>query len=144
MANTLVPASPTAIAYTGKESVVYLTIASDGTEETATIVYDSSVVAALHAAIIPGFTDPLTCRILEVYASVSAASTARVHLLFDATTDTLAMDIPAGQSPTKANFRRFGGLVNSGGSGKTGDILITTTGLEAGDKITLVLTVGAY
>ena len=144
MANTLVPASPTAMIYTGREAVVYLTIASDGSNETGTIVYDSSVVAALIANQVPGFVDPLTSRILEVYASCSSANTARVKLLFDATTDTLAMDIPVCTNPTKANFRRFGGLVNSGGSGKTGDILVTTTGLAAGDAITLVLTVGAY
>lgn len=144
MANTIVPASPTAMIYTGKEAVIYVTIQSDGTQETATIIYDSSVVAALHANMIPGFADPLTSRLLEVYASSNAASTARVRLLWDASTDTVAMDIPCATNASKANFRRFGGLVNSSGSGKTGDILITTTGLASGDTVTLALTVGAY
>lgn len=132
------------IVYTAKEAVVYLTIASDGTEETDLLIYDSSAVAAEIAKINPGFPDPLTCRILEVYGSVAAASTARVKLEWDASTDVLAMDIPAGQSPTKANFRKHGGLTNQGGTGINGDILLTTTGLESGDTITIVLTVGAY
>lgn len=145
MANTITPASPSADVFSTREATLYWVLSSDGSEETATIVYDSSVVAAL-----AGITDPLTSRILEVYGSASAAGAvataggARVKLLWDATTDVVALDIPTGTNATKGNFRRFGGLLNRGGTGKTGDILITTTGLEAGDVITLVLTVGMY
>lgn len=139
MANTIT--SKTLLA--GKNiAIVYVTIASDGTEETATVLYDSSAVATS-----AGDDDTLDSTILSIYASVSAAGPvaaaagARVKLLWDATTDVLAIDIPTGTNPTKANFRRIGGLPNQGGTGKTGDILITTTGLEAGDAITLVLEV---
>ncbi len=140
MANTI---SSAIISYNGREATYYLTLASDGSEETALVVYDSSVVATQIAAINPAFTDPLTSRILEIYASSNAATTARIKLLFDATTDVQAFDIPAGHT-AKGNFRKMGGLLNKGGSGITGDILLTTTGLESGDNITLVLTVGAY
>lgn len=147
MANTITNST---MIYNAKEAVVYVTIASDGSEETGTILYDSSAVATLIQNIKPEFTDPLTCRLLEVYASASAAAAtatgggARIKLLWDATTDVLAMDIPTATNATKANFRRCGGLLNQGGSGKTGDILLTTTGLEAGDALTIILTVGAY
>lgn len=139
MANTITPASPSADVFTAREATLYWVLASDGTNETATIVYDSSVVAAL-----AGVTDPLKSRILEIYGSCNAASTARVKLLWDASTDVQAIEIPCATNATKGNFRKFGGLINRGGTGITGDILITTTGLASGDTITLVLTVGLY
>lgn len=139
MANTITKST----VYTAKEAIVYVTIASDGSEETDYVVYDSSAVATEIAKIVSGFVDPLTSHILEVYATVSAASTARVKLEYDASTDVLALDIPIGQ-PVRGNFRKFAGLPNTSGSGITGDITLTTTGLESGDTITLVLTVGAY
>ena len=124
----------TVISSSLKEAVVYVTIDSDGTEETDLVIYDSSAVASL-----VGTTDPLDSTILSVYASVSAAVTARVELQWDASTDVLALDIPAGTNATKCNWRSIGGLPNQGGSGKTGDITLTTTGLESGDNITIVL-----
>lgn len=147
MANTI---KNTTINYSTKEAVIYFTLASDGSEETATVLYDSSAVATLIQNIDPKFSDPLTSRILEVYASASAAGAvvsgggARVKLLWDASTDVLALDIPTATNASKGNFRRFGGLLNQGGTGITGDILLTTTGLESGDALTIVLTVGAY
>lgn len=131
MANTITTATLLA---GPKEAIIYVTIASDGTEETATVLYDSSAIATA-----AGDSDPLDSTIISVYASASAASTARVKLLWDASTDVLAFDIPVCTNPTKANFRCIGGLPNQGATGKTGDILITTTGLESGDAITIVL-----
>jgi hypothetical protein len=118
-----------------KEAVIYITLASDGTNETATVIYDSSAIATT-----VGDNDTLDCTIIDIYGAASAASTARVNLLFDATTDLNAFNIPVG-SPSKANFRKIGGLPNKAGTGKTGDILLTTTGLAAGDSIILVITV---
>ena len=130
MANTV---TSSVISTSLKEAIVYTTISSDGTEETDLVIYDSSAVATT-----VGTTDPLDSAIISVYASVSAAATARAWLEWDATTDVLAFDIPAA-NPVKANFRAIGGLPNQAGSGITGDITLTTTGLESGDKITLVL-----
>ena len=121
---------------TGNAQVIrHITLLSDGSEETDLVVYDSSAIATTL-----GLTDTTNCRILSVYATVSAASTARVILEFDATTDVLALDIPP-QVLVKNDFRPIGGLKNTSGSGKTGDITLTTTGLEAGDAITLILCV---
>lgn len=116
--------------------IKYITIQSDGSEETDYSVYDSSAIATL-----VGDTDPLDCTIESIYFSASAASTARARLEWDATTDVLALDLPV-LAPTHIDFRRcmpIGGLPNQGGSGKTGDINLTTTGLESGDSITLVM-----
>lgn len=131
MSNTI---SSSTILAGSKEAVVYLTLQSDGSNETATVIYDSSAVATT-----VGDNDTLDSTIIFVYGSCNAASTARVRLLWDATTDVVAMDIPTSTNPTKANFRSIGGLPNKGGSGITGDILLTTTGLASGDTLTLVL-----
>ena len=61
----------------------------------------------------------------------------------DATTDVNALALPPSVS-TKLCFEKVGGLTNTGGAGITGDILLTTTGLAAGDSLTLILTVRPY
>jgi hypothetical protein len=113
--------------------VLYVALASDGTEETATVIYDSSAVAT---AI--GIADPSDSTIMSIKAYVGSAATARAQLLWDATADVLAHTLIPGQQ-TEVCYKKVGGLPNQGGDGKTGDILLTTTGLEAGDSITLVL-----
>lgn len=116
----------------------YLTLASDGTEETDYVVYDSSDAAAAMQG--GAITDPTDSTILSIKATSSCAATARIKLEFDATTDVLALDIPPGQ-PVEIDFKEFGGLKNTAGSGITGDITLTTTGLEAGDALTIILEV---
>lgn len=113
--------------------VLYLTLASDGTNESNTVIYDSSAYAG---------TDPLTSRIMRVWASVSTASTARVVLRWDATTPVLALSLLPGQI-LETCFQKVGGLNNMGGAGKTGDITLTTTGLASGDSITIILEIRA-
>jgi hypothetical protein len=134
MANTITNKT----VYAGANRVIkYITLVSDGSQETNTVLYDSSVIATA-----VGLADPLTSNIESVYASVSAASTARIKLNWDATTPVLALDIPPVTSIVKADFRRhipIGGLPNQGGTGITGDITLTTTGLASGDLMTLVL-----
>lgn len=115
--------------------IQYITLVSDSSEETDLVVYDSSATATTI-----GITDPLKCTIESIYATVSAATTARVRLEFDATTDVLAVDIPALEL-VKNDFRPIGGLRNYAGTGITGDITLTTTGLESGDMITICLVV---
>jgi hypothetical protein len=36
-------------------------------------------------------------------------------------------------------FSKVGGLINNAGTGKTGDLVITTAGLGAGDTVELVV-----
>lgn len=118
-----------------KHTVQQIAIASDGTEETALVIYDSSVVAAAL-----GITDPLNCIINKItYSSNSVLGV--VHILWDATTDVLAWAMPAQGNNGTFCFDDIGGLKNAGGAGRTGDILLTTTGLAIGDSITLILDV---
>lgn len=126
----------TNISISKKEAWVYFTLASDGTEETNLPIYDSSVVATAF-----GDSDPLTSAIIDVFAVCNAASTARVVLRWDAATPILAMTIPAATNPTKFCAGEIGSLPNPAGTGITGDITLTTTGLESGDSITILLRV---
>ena len=122
--------------------IQYLTLSSDASQETDYVVYDSSAVATTL-----GRTDPLKCRILSVRAYLSASAPtlgattgAQCILECDATTDVLAFTIPA-NTHVKFNASCYGGLPWLGATGSTGDLLLTTTGLEAGDTLTLVLEV---
>lgn len=60
------------------------------------------------------------------------------QLLWDADTNVKAYDI-VGDRPVNDDFSKYGGLINDAGSGKTGDILISTSGLASGDEGTIVL-----
>ncbi len=131
MANTIT----TSTQVNGRVNVIYLTLQSDGTNETGTVIYDSSVIATA-----AGITDTLTCRIEKISFTTNAAATARIRLLFDATTDVVALCLPSAYAED-LDFLPYGGLNNTAGTGKTGDILLTTTGLASGDTITIVLQV---
>jgi len=60
------------------------------------------------------------------------------QLIWDADTDVPFLTLGTNQSDT-LNFRDTGSLYNNAGTGKTGDILITTTGMAAGDTGTITL-----
>lgn len=104
-------------------------------QETDLIVYDSSVVATAL-----GIPDPLTCTINRIqYSSNSLLGV--VNLEFDATTDVSAFGLPGNANAEAFDFTKFGGLHNSAGTGITGDINLTTTGLVTGDVVSLVIDV---
>jgi len=63
-----------------------------------------------------------------------------VKLLWDATTDTICLDLNENYSD-QLDFTEFGGIQNTAGTGKTGDINLTTTGHASGDSYVIVLTV---
>ncbi len=137
MANTV---NQTQIIRSSRRVINYITVVSDGSEETDLVVYDSSAVATLL-----GITDPLDSRIENIWFSGSkAANTATLLLEYDASTDVVAMPInfsATGDSHLHMCFEQFAGLKNYAGTGKTGDILLTTTGLDSGDSFMMVLDV---
>ncbi len=115
--------------------VQYLCIDSDGSEETDLVIYDSSVVATAL-----GIPDSLNCAINSITYSTNSLLGV-VKLEWDASTDVLAFALPAAGNSETFCFEKFGSLKNTAGSGKTGDITLTTTGLVSGDSITLVIDV---
>ncbi len=99
--------------------VLKVTIIGDGSgEETATL---------LNATTGDCGTAPSLKRVVASLTGFSA------KLLWDATTDVMVQQLVAEQ-PIDLDYCFPGGLKNNGGTGVTGDILITTAGLGAGDS----------
>ena len=107
-------------------TIVKVTILGDSSgEETNTVIFDASA-----------YTPAATLTRLKkiIYTTVGAAAV----LSWDATANVTLMGLPADVSDTLC-FYDDSGLPNNGGAGRTGDILITTSGLGSGDLITMVL-----
>ncbi len=117
-------------------TVVYSTILCVGAaQETNKVVYDSSAVATTLK-----ITDPLTSTLLGIKYSTNSALGV-IKLNWDASTPVAAWALPYQSNEGDFCFRKLGGLKNQGGTGITGDITLTTTGLAAGDVVSIVLEV---
>ena len=100
-------------------------IVSDGSEETDLVVYDNSAFVANTAK----------GRLLSIQAS---GSDCNARLEWDQDTDAPAFVV----NPANGGhwcFEKFGGISNPNGTGATGDLLLTTTALDSGDEISLIL-----
>ena len=73
-------------------------------------------------------------KIMAIKSSLEGFS---ANLIWDATTDVPALKLMSGR--VEQDFRRFGGLVNDSGTGKTGDILISTYGSATGLDGSIIL-----
>ena len=113
------------------KAVIQLTNLSDGTGEDAVNKIDVSGLTARE--------DGTACSsVLIEKVSHSIIGFTQVQLLFDATANTIALGL-AQDSNGHMDFRDFGGLRNTAGSGKTGDILLTTIGASSNDSYVIVL-----
>lgn len=112
-------------------AIIQLTNTSDGTGESAVKKVDVSALSANSAG--QACTGVRLARI--VYSTFGMS----VKLLWDASTDTICWDLNADYT-TDEDFTNFGGIRNTAGSGKTGDIMLTTTGHTSGDSYVIVLT----
>jgi hypothetical protein len=115
-----------------RKAVIQLTNTSDGTGESAVTKVDVSALSAR--------SDGATCTGCKIEKIVYTTFGMSVKLLWDATTDTIALDLNSGYSDS-FDFSDFSGLQNTSGSGKTGDIKLTTTGHASGDSYVIVLTI---
>jgi len=113
-------------------AVIQLTNTSDGTGESAVTKVDVSALAANTA-------NGQACTGVKLGRIVYSTFGMSVKLLWDATTDTICWDLNADYT-TDEDFTDFGGIRNTAGSGKTGDIMLTTTGHTNGDSYVIVLT----
>ena len=113
------------------KAVIQITNLSDGTGEDAVNKVDVSGLTARE--------DGTACSsVLIEKVSHSIIGFTQVQLLFDATTNTIALGL-AQDSNGHMDFSEFGGLKNTAGSGKTGDILLTTIGASSNDSYVIVL-----
>lgn len=104
-----------------------INIVSDGSEETDLVVFDNSAFS----------NKPAKGSLVKVQASGSSCV---LRLEWDQTTDSPIVSLDPSKSQIMC-FKDFGGIVNPNGTGATGDILLTTSGLDAGDEVTLIITV---
>ena len=124
--------SATTIVDDDKRLVIQLTNLSDSTGEDAVNKVDVSGLATRSF-------DGATCtgvKINKVFHSIVGFT--QVQLFWDATTNTVAVAL-AQDSNGHMDFSTFGGLQNTSGSGKTGDILLTTIGAASNDSYVIVL-----
>ena len=108
-----------------RNAVIKFTNISDGTGEAAALKVDVSTLGGA----------PSRVTIERIWAHTQGMS---VDILWDATTDVLAMNIPDAQA-IDLNLRDIGGIPNNAGAGITGDIMFTTVGHAAGDRYTIIL-----
>lgn len=115
------------LAGSSNEKNVYIltTIVSDGSEETDLVVYDNSTL----------INNVLRGKVMQIWASGSGC---QLQLEWDQSTDSPIACL----DPSTAgylDFRSFGGISNPGATGATGDVVLTTTNLDSGDVVTLIL-----
>jgi len=113
-------------------AVIQLTNTSDGTGESAVTKVDVSALATNTA-------NGQACTGVKLGRIVYSTFGMSVKLLWDATTDTICWDLNSDYT-TDEDFTAFGGIQNTSGTGKTGDINLTTTGHTSGDSYVIVLT----
>ena len=114
-----------------KEAVFYLTNTSDGTGESAVTKVDVSALSSLQ--------DGTACTGVRLKSITFANVGMGVKLLWDATTDVIAAELPADYSDT-LDYSDMSGLPNVAASGgNTGDIQLTTVGHSSGDTYSIVL-----
>ena len=113
-----------------KYAVIKLTNISDGTGESAVTKVDVSSLASN--------ANGVACTGATIQKIWWQCTGMKVSILFDATSDVLAIQLGENQSGYH-DYTSFGGLTNNAGSGKTGDIKFTTVGHSSGDTYTIIL-----
>tara|TARA_R110000744_G_scaffold232253_1_gene350298 strand:+ start:377 stop:778 length:402 start_codon:yes stop_codon:yes gene_type:complete len=113
-----------------RKAVIYCTNTSDNTGESAVTKVD---VSALSQS-----PDLETCTGVRLEKVAFSNVGMGVKILWDATADVIAMELPADYSDT-FDFKDISGLPNYAGAGKTGDIQFTTVGHSSGDTYSITL-----
>ena len=111
---------------TTKRVIRSLHIASDGTEETALVVYDNSAFVA----------DTSKGKVMQMW--VSGSFTGPIVLEWDQTTNS-PITVAGKGDGGHYDFRSFGGIANPNGTGATGDVVLTTRALAALDDVQIIL-----
>tara|TARA_R100000687_G_scaffold42404_1_gene34581 strand:- start:166 stop:567 length:402 start_codon:yes stop_codon:yes gene_type:complete len=113
-----------------RKAVIYCTNTSDNTGESAVTKVDVSALSQN--------TDLDSCTGVRLEKVVFSCVGMGVKILWDATADVIALELPADYSDT-LDFSDIGGLPNYAGTGKTGDIQFTTVDKASGDTYSVTL-----
>ncbi len=113
-----------------KKAVFYCTNTSDGTGESAVTKVDVSALSSLQ--------DGTACTGVRIQKIVFTNVGMGVKILWNASTNVIAAQLPADYSDT-LEYSDISGLPNVAASGgKTGDIKFTTVGHSSGDTYSIV------
>ena len=113
-----------------RKAILRFTNVSDGTGESAVVKVDVSALSSnARGQACTGVT------IEEIWWQCIGM---KVRILFDASTDVMAIELGENQSGNH-DYRSFGGLTNNAGSGKTGDVAFTTVGHTSADTYTIIM-----
>ena len=115
-----------------KTAVLKFTNISDGSGESAVAKVDVSALSANDVG--------KSCTGASIEKIWWQCNGMKVQLLFDATSNVIAIELGENQSGY-SDYTSFGGIINNAGSGKTGDILFTTVGHSSADSYTIILQV---
>jgi hypothetical protein len=113
-----------------KIAIMKFTNASDGTGESAVKKVDVSALSSNSLG--------QSCTSVSIARIYWACVGMRVNIEFDASTNVLAIPLPA-DSTGDEYYDLFTGIPNNAGSGKTGDIDFTTVGHSDGDAYSIIL-----
>ena len=114
-----------------KKAVFDCTNTSDGTGESAVTKVDVSALSSLQ--------DGTACSGVRIEKIVFTNVGMGVKILWNASTNVIAAQLPADYSDT-LEYSDISGLPNvAASSGKTGDIKFTTVGHSSGDTYSIVL-----
>tara|TARA_R110000796_G_scaffold61047_1_gene141227 strand:- start:5142 stop:5546 length:405 start_codon:yes stop_codon:yes gene_type:complete len=114
-----------------RSAVIYCTNTSDGTGESAVVKVDVSALSDR--------ADGTSCTGVRLQKVSFSTAGMGVKLLWDASTDVIAVELPADYSDT-LDYSDISGLPNVAASGgKTGDIQLTTVGHSSGDTYSVVI-----
>mgnify|MGYP003120658175 FL=1 len=113
-----------------KTAILKFTNESDGTGEASVKKVDVSALATNSAG--------KTCTSVSISRIYWACRGMGVDIEFDATTNVLAIPLPA-DSTGDEYYDLFTGIPNNAGSGVTGDIDFTTVGHSNGDAYSIIL-----
>ena len=111
-------------------AVLKFTNVSDGTGESAVKKVDVSALTTNSAG--------ESCTSVSIARIYWACVGMRVNIEFDASTNVLAIPLPA-DSTGDEYYDLFYGIPNNAGSGVTGDIDFTTVGHSSGDAYSIIL-----
>ena len=114
-----------------RKAFFYFTNTSDGTGESAVTKIDVSALSALQ--------EGTSCTAVRFEKIIFTTVGMGGKILWDATTDVIAAELPADYSDT-LDYSDISGLPNVAASGgNTGDIKFTTVGHSSGDTYSVVL-----
>ena len=111
-------------------AILKFTNESDGTGESSVKKVDVSALTTNSAG--------ESCTSVSIARIYWACVGMRVNIEFDASTNVLAMPLPA-DSTGDEYYDLFSGIPNNAGSGVTGDIDFTTVGHSSGDAYSIIL-----